>query len=336
MEAANGKSLGRLRMQGQMERWPLVQPFRIAGHTFQEIVTLLVTLDKDGCVGRGEAAGVFYRSETPASMLQQLETLRDIVEAGIDRATLLRTLPPGGARNALDCALWELEARCARKAVWEIAGLPEPRPLLTTLTCGADEPAKMADAARRYAGARAIKLKLTGAPVDADRVLAVRAALPQAWLAVDANQGFDRPTLERLLPTLIEARVAMIEQPFPIGQDAWLDGFESPIPIAADESAQRLADVAPLVGRYEVVNIKLDKCGGLTEGLSMARAARAAGLAPMVGNMGGTSLAMAPAFVLGQLCDFVDLDGPALLASDRAMRVQYVDGVLHCPREVWG
>jgi len=254
----------------------------------------------------------------------------------VDRRSLQLLLPPGGARNALDCALWDLEAKTTGRPAWQIAGLEEPRPLLTTLTCSAGTPAEMASAARAYTMARALKLKLTGEPVDADRVLAVRATRADAWLGVDANQGFTRASLERLMPVLVEARVALIEQPFPVRQEALLDGLQSPIPIAADESVQGVADIAALSGRCSVINIKLDKCGGLTEGLAMARAARDLGMDPMVGNMLGTSLAMSPAFLVGQLCGVVDLDGPLFLKTDRPDTVQYTDGFISCPRTQWG
>ena len=194
----------------------------------------------------------------------------------------------------------------------------------------------MAAAAGAHANARAIKLKLTGDPSDADRVRAVRQARPDVWLGVDANQGFTRASLERLMPTLTDTHVALIEQPFPIGQEALLDGFQSPIAIAADESAQDLRDIPGLVGRFNVVKIKLDKCGGLTEGLAMARAARALGLDTMVGNMLGTSLAMAPGFLVGQLCNVVDLDGPVFLKADRAISVDYKNGMISCPDALWG
>jgi L-alanine-DL-glutamate epimerase-like enolase superfamily enzyme len=194
----------------------------------------------------------------------------------------------------------------------------------------------MASTACLYKDARAIKLKLTGEPIDAERVRAVRAVRPAVWLGVDANQGFTREKLERLFPTLIEARVALIEQPCKVGEEAWLDDLDSPIPVAADESAQGLSDVSDLVGRFRVVNIKLDKCGGLTEGLAIARAARDLGLEPMVGNMLGTSLAMAPGCLVGQLCSVVDLDGPMFLKSDRGLKVRYDAGMIECPEELWG
>jgi len=194
----------------------------------------------------------------------------------------------------------------------------------------------MASDARAYADAKAIKLKLTGEPLDADRVRAVRAARPDVWLGVDANQGFTRVFLETLMPVFVEARVELIEQPFKIGQEALLDGFKSPIPVAADESAQGLSDVRGLVSRFNVVNIKLDKCGGLTEGVAMARKARRLGLDVVVGNMVGTSLAMAPSRLVGQLCKVVDLDGPMLLSTDRDIAARYSEGFISCENIPWG
>jgi L-alanine-DL-glutamate epimerase-like enolase superfamily enzyme len=328
--------MGRLTLRTEIERWPLVAPFRITGYTWEALDVLVVSLGKDGHVGRGEAQGVYYRNDNPASMTGQIESLRTTIEAGISRESLQSMLPPGGARNALDCALWDLEAKLSGRPAWQVAEVGNPRPLLTTFTCGVDEPEKMAAAARAYTHARAIKLKLTGEPIDTERVHAVREARADVWLGVDANQGFTRAFLERLMPTLTEARVALIEQPFPVGQESLLDGFRSPIPVAADESVQCLSDVPGLVGRFNIVNIKLDKCGGLTEGLAMARAARYLGLEAMVGCMTSTSLAMAPAFLVGQLCNVVDLDGPIFLKSDRAIAVQYADGFITCPQELWG
>jgi L-alanine-DL-glutamate epimerase-like enolase superfamily enzyme len=217
-----------------------------------------------------------------------------------------------------------------------MAGRERPRPLLTTFTVSAKTPEEMAAAARRYRDAKAVKLKLTGEPQDADRVRAVRGARPDVWLGVDANQGFTRPFLETLMPVFVAANVALIEQPFPIGHEPLLDGFASPIPIAADESAQSLADLASLVGRFQTINIKLDKYGGLTEGLAMAREAARLGLEVMVGNMVGTSLAMAPSFLLGQLCSVVDLDGPIFLAQDRTPAACYREGMIECPEAIWG
>jgi L-alanine-DL-glutamate epimerase-like enolase superfamily enzyme len=324
-----------LALEIQTESWPFKVPFRISGYTFTAGEVIAVSLAEAGYVGRGEASGVYYRNETPQSMTAQIEAARGAIENGIDREALRTLLPAGGARCAIDCALWDLDAKRAGAPVWKIADAPRPVPLKTTFTVGAGTPDEMASTARSYETARAIKLKLT-ADDPAACVHAVRAARPNAWIGVDANQGLTRRTLEKLLPALIDAQIALIEQPLPVGADAELEGLNSPIPIAADESVQGLADIGALVGRYDVVNIKLDKCGGLTEGLSMAREARKLGLKVMVGCMSGTSLSMAPAFVLGQVCDFVDLDGPTFLARDRDVPALYANGEIWCPDALWG
>jgi L-alanine-DL-glutamate epimerase-like enolase superfamily enzyme len=232
--------------------------------------------------------------------------------------------------------MWDLDAQIAKIPVWQMAGLDEPRPLVTTFTCPALDPDQMAFTARRYTQAKALKLKLTGEPIDADRVRAVRAARPDVWLGVDANQGLTLSSLERLMPVLVQAEVQLIEQPFKVGEETLLDNIDLPIRLASDESVQSRADLPAQVGRVEVVNIKLDKCGGLTEGLAMAREARVLGLEVMVGNMIETSLAMAPSFLVGQLCQVVDLDGPIFLRSDRTPAVRYEDGVIRCPCHLWG
>jgi L-alanine-DL-glutamate epimerase-like enolase superfamily enzyme len=326
-----------LTLRVAVEKFPLKEPFHITGHTMVDADVVTVELEQDGHVGRGEASGVYYRQfDDAAGNARQIEAVRPRIEIGIDRESLQHLLPAGGARNAVDCALWDLEAKRTGLSAWHIAGLNRPQPLLTTMTVGANAPDKMAADARAYAQAKAIKLKLTGQPADADCVRAVRAARSDVWLGVDANQGFTRLFLETLLPVLVEARVELIEQPFKVGDEAQLDGLHSPIPIAADESVQGLADVPGLSGRFDVVNIKLDKCGGLTEALAMAHKARQLGLGVMVGNMVGTSLAMAPAFLVGQLCNVVDLDGPVFLSCDRAWPVRYQHGMITCPERLWG
>ncbi|WP_343883260.1 dipeptide epimerase [Rhodanobacter caeni] len=333
----NVHGCGRLRLQARQKSWAIKAPFHITGYTFIAFDALIVELtDEEGRTGRGEAQGVYYRHDTPSTMQAQIEALRAPVEAGIDRQALQKLLPAGGARNALDCALWDLEARRSGKPVWQLAGLDEPKPLRTTYTLGAEEPEAMAEAAKAYADARAIKLKLTDDGRSAERVLAVRQARPDVWLMVDANQGFTRESFARLLPTLDQARVDVVEQPFPVGKEDWLDGLDRPIRIAADESVQDRRDLKKMVGRVDVINIKLDKCGGLTEALAIAGEARALGFELMVGNMGGSSLAMAPAFVVGQLCDVVDLDGPISLIDDYTPSVVYEDGSVWCPEAVWG
>jgi len=312
-------------------------PLRFAGGFFTEIPVVVVTLSDGVHRGRGEAAGVYFLDETPPRLAAQIEGVREAVEGGIARAALGKLLPPGGARNALDCALWDLEAKRSGTPAWRLADLAAPVPLLTTYTLGADAPEVMAEGARgRYRDAKAIKLKLLGDGADAERVRAVRAAREDVWLGVDANQSFTSQQLNDLMPVLIDARVALIEQPCKVGREAELDGFASPIPLAADESVQGLTDIVALVGRFQVMNIKLDKCGGLTEALKMAKLGRRLGLGIMVGNMGGTSLAMAPALLVGQYCDIVDLDGPLFLKSDRPPALIYHQGLVSAPDAGWG
>jgi L-Ala-D/L-Glu epimerase len=326
-----------LKLRVEVERLRLSAPFRISGFVFEEQEVVVVTLDDGEHRGRGEASGVYYLGDTALTMVAEIEAVRSAIEPGIDRAALQQLLPPGGARNAVDCALWELEAHRLGVAVWELADIDAPKPLVTTFTLGADSPAAMAAGARKFAQARALKLKLTGdLKDDIERVRAVRAARPEVWMGVDANQGYGIDSLGSLMGVLESANISLLEQPLKRGREADLDGFKSKIPIAADESVLKLADIAGLVGRFNVVNIKLDKCGGLTEGLAMAHEARRLGLRVMVGNMVGTSLAMAPAFVLGQLCDVVDLDGPIFLAKDRTPSMTYTNGSAWSGEHVWG
>jgi len=320
-----------------VETWKMSQSLTITGHTWDEFRFVVVTLNDGVHQGRGEAAGVYYLNDVPARMVAQIEATRERIESGITREELRSILPPGGARNAIDCALWELESKRIGKPVWELAGMSTPKPLLTTYTLGADTPEAMATGARdKYRDAKAIKLKLLGDGEDAARVKAVRLARDDVWMGVDANQGFTAETLTAILPALIEARVQLIEQPFRIGDEAQLDDVRSPIPLAADESVQSLNDVAALAGRFQVINIKLDKCGGLTEALLMAEKARLLGIRVMVGNMGGTSLAMAPAMIVGQYCHVVDLDGPLFLTTDRSPSVMYDRGFISTPTVGYG
>jgi len=330
--------MGALRLSVATETLRLAQPFRIAGYVFETADVLVVELDDGTYRGRGEGAGVYYLGDDLTHMAAAIARARNAIEAGPTREALRAILPPGGARNAVDAALWELEAARRGQPVWALAGLAEaPRPIVTTFTVSADTPEAMAAVALSYAAARSIKVKLTGElDLDLARVAAVRAARPDVWLGVDGNQGFARGDLDALVAGLSAHRVSLLEQPLPRGREADLDGYRSPVPIAGDESLLSLADVAGAVGRFDVVNIKLDKCGGLTEGLLMVAEARARGLSVMVGTMIGTSLATAPGFVLGQLADLVDLDGPTFLAGDRTPGVCYDDGTLFAGPEVWG
>lgn len=323
-----------MHLQLDIERWPMKVPFRITGHTFTDYDLIVAIVSRDGVSGRGEAAGVYYREETPRSMLLQLEALRPALERGVTREALQSLLPAGGARNALDCALWDLEARASGVPAWRLAGLAAPRPLSTTYTIGADTPESMARTAASYRGAPRLKLKLTGER-DTERLRAVRAARPDAWIGVDANQAYDAVSLRALLPALLEADVQLIEQPVRVGREGELEGFDSPIPLAADESVQTSGDLGRAAGLFDVVNIKLDKCGGLTEALAMVGGIRRLGMKPMVGCMQGTSLAMAPACLVGGLCELVDLDGAMFLAQDRPPAALYRQGTVFCP-DGWG
>jgi len=323
-------------LSARVERWPFAKPFRITGYEWTETEILVVEARAGERCGRGEGLGVYYHDDTPEKGRAQIDALSARVAAGEPLGELLAAMPAGGARNALDCALWDLRAKLDGVPVWQLLELGEPKPILTTFTVGADEPARMADTARGYAKARALKLKLTGTREDASRVRAVREARPGVWLGVDGNRGFSRASLESLMPALVECDVSLVEQPFPIGWET--EGrFASPIPIAADESAQDTSSLSALEGCVDVVNVKLDKCGGLTEGMKMVRELRRLDIRPMVGCMGGTSLSMAPAFLLGQLCDVVDLDGPILFSRDREPSAVYDgEGRIYCSDAVWG
>ena len=329
--------MAQLELEVAVETLRLAQPFRISGYVFTSSDVVVVTLRDGELQGRGEGGGVYYLGDDVPHMLGAIGAARSAIESGPTREELRSIMPPGGGRNAVDCALWELEAARAGVPVWKLAGQSNPQPLRTTFTLGADDPEAMADGARGYADARSIKVKLTGElDLDIARVKAVRAARPDVWLGVDGNQGFVIGQLDALVAALEKLDVALLEQPLARGRELDLNGYRSAVPIAGDESLLTLDDVAGAVGRFDVVNIKLDKCGGLTEGLLMAAEARRLGLGVMVGNMVGSSLAMAPAFVLGQGCDIVDLDGPTFLAEDRTPSVVYQAGTITAGPEVWG
>lgn len=329
--------MAQLELDVSVETLRLAKPFRISGHVFTGSDVVVVTLRDGDLRGRGEGGGVYYLNDDVPHMLYSIGAVRSAIEAGPTREELRSIMPPGGARNAVDCAMWELEAAKAGVPVWKLAGQSEPQPLRTTFTLGADDPDVMAAGAIGYAGAKSIKVKLTGElDLDIARVKAIRAARPDVWLGVDGNQGFVIGQLDRLVETLLEQQVSLLEQPLARGREADLYGYKSAVPIAGDESVLTLDDLPGAVGCFDVVNIKLDKCGGLTEGLLMAAEARRLGLGVMVGNMVGSSLAMAPAFVLGQGCDIVDLDGPTFLAEDRTPSVVYESGAVFAGPEVWG
>ncbi len=319
-----------------IERRPLKTPLRITGHSFDTYELLYVEVTDGTASGRGEAWGVYFKGETAGGLLKQVQAIAPEVQAGASRDDLIELLPAGGARNALDCALWELESKQKRIPVAMLAGLHGTRPMQTMYTLSADTPQKMAESAVEFGPARVLKLKLTGDSEDSERVRSVSAARPDTALVVDANQGFTPATLDALMPTLLESRVELIEQPFPVGREADLDDLRSPIPIAADESICDIADLMKLVGRVQAINIKLDKCGGLTRGLQLAKESRRMGFDVMVGCMLGTSLAAAPGFVLAQVCRYVDLDLVLRCVNDRARGVQYDRGWIECKPDVWG
>jgi len=319
------------------ESWAYKVPFRVSRGAEAALDVIVVTLnDLQGHIGRGEAAGVDYHGETMTSMRAQLEAVRPKLECGIDFEGLAALLPPGGARNAVDCALWDLIAKQRCTPVWELAGVANPRRLTSSITLGIDTDAAVAAGARRYAEWPLIKVKVDGKR-HLDAVRLVRAACPSAGIIVDPNQAWDCDLLNRLAPELKSLGVVLIEQPVPHGEDATLRGYTGKVRLAADESVDDRAGLETVKDWYQVVNVKLDKTGGLTEALALARHARTLGLQAMVGCMAGTSLAMAPGMVVGQLAEFVDLDGPLLHAEDREHGIQYDRGLMQLPSsDLWG
>ena len=314
-----------------VERWPVAGQFIIARGAKTYVDVLVVAVSDGVHVGMGEGTAIYYHGESAESCLAQIEAV--IGELGgltvqAARAAAQTALPPGAARNALDCALWDLEAKVAGVPLWQLAGLSEaPLPLQTAFTISLGDPETMeADAAKAAArGFELLKLKLTGED-DRERVAAVRRGAPDARLIVDANESWGGLDIAAEASALAALGVEMIEQPVPVGQDALLEGVNSPIPFLADESCQSAADIEMCARYYDGINIKLDKAGGLTEALAMVRKAEARGLKVMVGCMLSTSLGIAPAFLVAQGADWVDLDGPILLAEDRDERFRFEGG----------
>ena len=307
--------------------WELTQPFRISGFEWINSRCLVVQLSENGCIGRGEAQGVFYLDETAESIFEQAHAVAGEIRKGISREQLQDLLPAGGARNAIDCAMWDLECKLTGKSIWQLTGI-DPKPVTTVYTIGLeDSPEAMAAKAAAASDAPILKIKLSN-HIPFEKLAAIRAARPDAVLVVDANQGWSFEQLQEVLPKCVDLNLAMIEQPLARGGDACLEGFKSPITLAADESCLHTGELEAAASRYNMVNIKLDKTGGLTEALRLAKAAKEKGCQLMVGNMVGTSLSMAPSFVVAQLCDFVDIDGPLLLKYDQPNGLQYVNGVV--------
>ncbi|RMH51245.1 MAG: dipeptide epimerase [Alphaproteobacteria bacterium] len=325
-----------MRLTVRAESFPVAGVFAISRGSRREARVLTVTLERDGITGRGECVPYARYGESMESVEAQILSAEAAIAGGCDRLGLLAELPAGAARNALDCALWDWHAKAAGRRVWELAGLPEPEPVVTAYTLSLDAPDAMRAKAAENAWRPLLKIKLGGG-ADLDRLRAVREGAPDARLIVDANEGWTPEAYLALLPALEAAGVALIEQPFPAGEDAALDSLPRPISVCADESCHDRASLAALKGRYDMVNIKLDKTGGLTEALALAEAARAAGFGIMVGCMLGSSLAMAPAHLLAQGADVVDLDAPLLLAADRDPPVRYAGARMHPPEAaLWG
>ena len=326
-----------LRVAVTIERWPLLEPFEIARETIRDLPLLHLTLtDAEGRGGRAEAAGVDYEGETPEGMATTIRAIVPALREDLDGAALAALLPAGGARNAIDCALWDLRAKQTGVPAWKVAGLAPLRPLTTAFTLGLGAADNVRRRARAAKDMPLIKLKVDHTR-HIDLVRIVRDELPASRIVVDANESWTPALLESLLSAMVTEGVELIEQPLPRGGDEALETMAAPIPIAADESCTDRTSLAALVSRYQAVNIKLDKCGGLTEALALARAARALGLDVMVGNMCGTSLGMAPAFLVAQLARWVDLDGPLLQHSDRPHAMTYTTGTVRPPEpELWG
>lgn len=323
-------------LDARHDRFPLARPFRISRgvKTVAEVVT--VALAQDGVRGQGEGVPYPRYGESIESALAQIDAARGAIEAGADRHALLQLMPPGAARNAVDCAMWDLESRLSGKSVAALIGAPPPARLASALTLGIDTPEAMADAAAAIAHVPLIKVKVD-AEDPAGRVRTVRGAAPAAALIVDPNESWDEALVREMQPLLAECNVALLEQPVSAGDDAWLEGYVPEVPICADEAVHVAADLDVVARRYQVVNVKLDKAGGLTAALELAEATRARGLGLMTGCMVSTSLSIAAALHVARRSDFADLDGPIWLAEDRPGGVRDDEGYLLPPdKGFWG
>lgn len=324
------------RITVKQESWPLRGVFRISRGSNTEVTVVVAEIREGQLLGRGECRPYARYGETPEGIIAAIEALAPDLAAGLERGELQARLPAGAARNAIDCALWDLAAKRLNQPVWQLAGLPPPHPLTTAYTLSVDTPEKLAEAARAEASRPLLKLKLAGAG-DIGRIAAVRANAPQARLIVDANEAWSLADYQNLAPELARLGVELLEQPFPAGGDACLASLPRPVPVCADESCHDSAGLARLVGLYDAVNLKLDKAGGLTEALRMKALAEKLGFRVMVGCMVATSLSMAPAVLLAQGADYADLDGPLLLAEDRRPGLRYEGSeVFPADGAVWG
>ena len=310
--------------------------FTISRGSRTEAHVVTVSLEKDGAVGRGECVPYARYGESLDSVCEQLQSLTDALAQGMDRIALQTALAPGAARNAVDCAFWDLEAKLAGKPAWQLAGLNSLSSVVTAYTLSLDTPEKMQQAAEENAARPLLKIKL-GGEGDLERLRAVRAGAPNSRLIVDANEGWSATDYDALAPVMLELGVDLVEQPLPASDDAALEGRARPLPVCADEACHDRDSLANLKGKYDVINIKLDKTGGLTEALALKQAAVEQGFSIMVGCMVGSSLAMAPALLLAQDVGFVDLDGPLLLAEDRDTPIEFKGSDMYpAPPALWG
>ncbi len=325
-----------LKLEIAAESWPIAGSFTISRGSKTAADVVVVTLSDGAHTGRGECVPYPRYEETVPQVLAALEAARQRIEAGFDHGDVPALLPPHAARNALDCALWDLRAKQAGKSVWELAGLPEPQPAVTAYTLSLDTPEAMGEAAARAQARPLLKLKL-GRDGDIARLKHIRAQAPNCRLIVDANEGWTPHNLESMLEACAAAGVELVEQPLPTGNDEALRHVPRTVNVCADESAHDVTGLDHLAGKYDVINIKLDKTGGLSSAIALAKAARARDLKIMAGCMLATSLAMAPAFLLSPLADFIDLDGPLLLRHDRDPGIRFDGSLMYPPsRELWG
>jgi L-alanine-DL-glutamate epimerase-like enolase superfamily enzyme len=328
-----------LRIEAKEEVWPLKEVFRISRGSRSESRVVVVTVSDGRHAGRGECVPIARYNQTTASVLAQIESIKSAKD--LDRQKLQQLLPAGAARNALDCALWDLEAKVSGKRAWELANIPMVPEVETSFTISLDTPEKMAASAAAFAQGSGVpgilKLKLGGDELDLARVGAVRDAAPAARLLIDANESWSPSHYQKIAPALKQFGIELIEQPFRADADDFLETLDHPVPVCADESCHTTADLPRLKNRYEVVNVKLDKTGGLTEALALSERARESGFKLLIGCMVCTSLGIAPARLLAHAADYVDLDGPLLLAGDRHHGLSYQNGKIGMPsRELWG
>ena len=310
--------------------------FTISRGSRTEARVLTVSLRGGEALGRGECVPYARYGETLESVTTQILAMESPLKQGMDRQALQSAMPAGAARNALDCALWDLEAKTRNLPVWQLAGLPEPQPVITAFTLSLDSPENMHRAAASNADRPLLKIKL-GGEGDMERLEAVRRGAPDSQLIVDANEGWSAQDYDALAPVMLSLGVALVEQPLPASDDQALAARQRPLPVCADEACHDRDSLAQLAGKYDVVNIKMDKTGGLTEALLLRDAALQAGFAVMVGCMVGSSLAMAPALLVAQGASYVDLDGPLLLAEDRPAPMRFVGSLIHpASRTLWG